>query len=126
MATSSHGRIPVAATALEALRQLFADLVRVLQDPELLACDLYAEGVVLENALEEVSVVGITATQKRVKLLSLVKDQIAVYPDKLLEFVRILKERPPLVEIAQRLERTYCKSLYWTYYPCMLLYLWLL
>ena len=113
MATSSRGRIPVAATALEALRQLelFADLVRVLQDPELLACDLYAEGIVLENALEEVSIVGITATQKRVKLLSLVKDQLAVYPAKLLEFVHILKKRPPMVEVAQRLERTYCKSL---------------
>ena len=111
MAASSRGRIPVAATALEALRQLFADLVRVLQDPELLACDLYAEGIVLENALEEVSVVGITATQKRVKLLSLVKDQLAVYPAKLLEFVDVLKKRPPMVEVAQRLERTYCKSL---------------
>ena len=111
MATSSHGRVPVAAAALEALRQLFADLVRVLQDPELLACDLYAEGVVLENALEEVNVVGITATQKRMKLLSLVKDQIAVYPAKLNEFVQVLKKQPPMVEIAVRLERKYCKSL---------------
>ena len=110
MATSSHGRVPVAETALEALRQLFADLVRVLQDPELLACDLYAEGVVLENALEEVNVVGITATQKRMKLLSLVKDQIAVYPAKFNEFVHVLKKQPPMVEIAERLERKYCKS----------------
>ena len=91
MATGPHGRIPVAA-ALEALRQLFADLVRVLQDPELLACDLYAEGVVLENALDEVSVVGITATQKRVRLLSLVKDQIAVYPAKFNVLVHVFEE----------------------------------
>ena len=109
MATSSHRRIPVAETALEALRQLLADLVRVLQDPELLACDLYAEGVVLENALEEVNVVGITATQKRMKLLSLVKDQIAVYPAKFDEFVHVLKKQPPMVEMAERLERKYCK-----------------
>ena len=119
MAASSHGRIPVAGTALEALRQLFADLVRVLQDPELLACDLYAEGVVLENALEEVNVVGITATQKRMKLLSLVKDQIAVYPAKFNEFVHVLKKQPPMVEIAVRLERTYCESFVARYYPCM-------
>ena len=110
MATSSHGRIPVAATALEALRLLWADLVRVLQDPELLACDLYAEGVVLENAQDEMIVVGITAVQKRMKLLSLVKDQIAVYPAKFNEFVHVLKKRPPMVEIAVRLEKTYCKS----------------
>ena len=82
----------------------------MLQDPELLACDLYAEGVVLENALDEVSVVGITATQKRVKLLSLVKDQIAVYPAKFNVLVHALKKQPPMVELAERLERTYCKS----------------
>ena len=112
MASSSHEKIPDSAKALEAraLRTHFADLVRVLQDPELLACDLYAEGIVLENALEEVSVVGITATQKRVKLLSLVKDQIAVYPAKFNVFVHVLKKQPPSVELAERLERTYCES----------------
>lgn len=110
MATSSHGTIPVATTALEALRELFGDLVRVLQDPELLACDLYAEGLVLDNALEEVSVLGITATQKRVKLLSLVNDQIAVNPAKFDALLRIMKKRPPMVEVAERLERKYCKS----------------
>ena len=123
MASSSHGRIPVAAKALEALRQHFSDLVRVLQDPVLLASDLYAEGVVLRNAVEEVSVLGIPATQKRVKLLSLVEDQIAVNPATFNVFLRVLKKQPPSVELAERLERTYCKSLQtiflaWFLYGC--------
>ena len=95
--------------ASEALRQLCADLVRVLQEPELLACELYAEGIVPRSALEEVNVVGITTTQKRMKLLSFVMDQVAVDPDKFHKFVDVLKKQPPIVEVAERLERTYCE-----------------
>ena len=95
--------------ASEALRLLYGDLVRVLQEPELLACDLYSEGIVPEKALEEVNVVGITATQKRLKLLSLVRDQIAVHPERLHTFVQVLKKQPPMLEVAERLEETFRK-----------------
>ena len=98
-------RSPDSVAASEALRRLYADLVRVLQDPELLACDLYAEGIVPENALEEVNVVGITATQKRTKLLSFVKDQVGANAARLPEFIEVLKRQPPMVEVAERLER---------------------
>ena len=104
-----------AMAASEALRLLYGDLVRVLQEPELLACDLYAEGIVPEEALEEVNVVGITATQKRSKLLSLVRDQIAVHPERLHTFVQVLKKQPPMLEVAERLEEKFREYRY----PCM-------
>ena len=91
--------------ASEALRQLYSALVRTVQDPELLACDLYCKGVVSESATDEMTVLGIPATIKRMKLLSLVRDQIAVDPDKLDMFVQALKEREPTVGIAEELSR---------------------
>ena len=98
--------------ASEALRLLYGDLVRVLQEVELLACDLYAEGIVPEKALEEVSVLGITATEKRLKLLSLVAEQIAVHPERLSKFVQVLKKHPPIVEVAERLEEKFRECRY--------------
>ena len=79
----------------------------MLQDPEQLACDLYAEGVVPEKAVDDVNVIGIADKQKRMKLLSFVKDNIAVEPTRLHKLVQILKKQPPMVEVAERLEETY-------------------
>ena len=93
--------------ASEALRRLYGDLVRMLQDPEQLACDLYAEGVVPEKAVDDVNVIGIADKQKRIKLLSFVKDNIAVDPTRLHKFILVLKKQPPMVEVANRLEETY-------------------
>lgn len=42
--------------ASEALHLLYSDLVRVLQQPELLAYDLYAERILPEKALEAINV----------------------------------------------------------------------
>ena len=94
-------------SASEALRLLYGDLVRVMQEPELLACDLYAEGIVSRSALEETNVVGITPTQKKMKLLSLVVDHIALNPAKFHKFVQILRKQLPMLEVAERLEGTY-------------------
>ena len=102
-------RSPDSVAASEALRLLWPDLVRVLQNPELLASDLYAEGIVPENALEVVAVPAFTATQKRTQLLSFVKDQVAANPAKLLEFVEVLKRQSPMAEVADRLERMHCE-----------------
>ena len=114
MATGSDGTSPKAEAmaASDALRRLCGDLVRVMQEPELLACDLYAEGIVPQSALEEMNVVGIIPTQKRMKLLSLVIDQVAVDAERLPKFIQLLKKRPPMVEVAERLERTFGE--YWS------------
>ena len=93
--------------ASEALRRLYGDLVRMLQDPEQLACDLYAEGIVPEKAVDDMNVTGIPDKEKRMKLLSFVKDSIAVKHTRLQEFVQILKRQPPMVDVAERLEERY-------------------
>ena len=106
-----------AMAASEALRLLYGDLVRVLQEVELLACDLYAEGIVPQKAVEDVRVLGITDAQKRLNLLALVTDQIAVHPERLDKFVQVLKKYPPIVEVAERLEETFREFLYPTVWP---------
>ena len=42
----------------EAFRKCSADLIRAIQDPELLAWELYSDDVVSETVVDEVSVVG--------------------------------------------------------------------
>ena len=98
--------------ASEALRLLYGDLVRVLQEVEVLACDLYAEGIVPQKAVEDVRVLGITDAQKRLNLLALVTDQVAVHPERLNKFVQVLKKHPPIVEVAERLEETFRECRY--------------
>ena len=57
------------------------------------------------------SVLGITVTQKAMKLLEFVKSQIATNPAKLHEFVKVLKKEPPMVEVAVKLETVHCECL---------------
>ena len=90
--------------ATEALRLLYPDLVEVLQEPHVIACELYSAGIVPRIALEHTTTVqGITDTEKRIRLLGLVDAA------KLPEFVEILKKRSPTVEMAERLEKKYCE-----------------
>ena len=95
--------------AVEALRLVYAELVEVIQDPHRLASQLISTGIVGWSVLEEISVLGITVSQKTMKLLALVRGQIATNPAKLHEFIEILKKELPTVEVAAKLEAVYCK-----------------
>ena len=107
--TSSSGSLTalnsVGITAeSEAFRKCSADLIRGIQDPELLAWELYSDDVVSETVVDEVSVVGLSGVQKKSRLLSAVRDQIAVDPAKFQNFLQALNKQPPLIKVAKKLE----------------------
>ena len=105
MATASNSA-GVSATS-EAFRKCSADLIRGIQDPELLAWELYSDDVVSETVVDEVSVVGLSGVQRKTKLLSAVRDQIAVDPAKFQNLLQALRKQPPLKDVADKLETIY-------------------
>ena len=105
MATASNSA-GVSAVS-EAFRKCSADLIRGIQDPELLAWELYSDDVVSQTVVDEVSVVGLSGVQRKTRLLSAVRDQIAVDPAKFKNLLQALRKQPPLKDVADRLETIY-------------------
>ena len=106
MATALNSVAGVSA-ASEAFRKCSADLIRGIQDPELLAWELYSDDVVSETVVDEVSVVGLSSVRRKTRLLSAVRDQIAVNPAKFQNLLLALRKHPPLKDIAEKLETIY-------------------
>ena len=106
MATALNSVAGVSA-ASEAFRKCSADLIRGIQDPELLAWELYSDDVVSETVVDEVSVMGLSSVQRKTRLLSAVRDQIAVDPAKFQNLLLALRKRPPLKDVAEKLETIY-------------------
>ena len=88
----------------EAFRKCSPDLLRGIQDPELLAWELYSDDIVSETVVDEVSVLGLSAIQKKTKLLSAVRNEISVDPTKFQSLLTALKRKPPLKSVAENLE----------------------
>ena len=74
------------------------------KDPELLAWELYSDDVVSETVVDEVNVVGLSGVQRKTRLLSAVRDQITVDPNKFQNFLQALRKQPPLKHVADKLE----------------------
>ena len=100
---------PVAGpnAASEAFRKCSTDLLRGIQDPELLAWELYSDDVVSETVVDEVSVLGLSAFQRKTKLLSAVRNEIAVDSTKFQSLLTALKKKPPLKSVVEKLETTF-------------------
>ena len=103
MATALNSAGGVSA-ASEAFRKCSAELTRGIQDPELLAWELYSDDVVSETIVDEVSVVGLSSVQRKTRLLNAVSDQIAVDPAKFQNLLLALRKQAPLKDVADKLE----------------------
>ena len=84
------------------------------KDPDRIALELYAKDVILRSTRDEVTMTTLTRLQKNTKLLAAVESQIHVSPDSFQVFLSVLKERPPLAELCQRIEESCCKR--WSIY----------
>ena len=49
--------------------------------------------------------------EKKMTLLTFVKDQVSVDPGKFHKFIELLCKRPPMADVVRKLEKTYCKFL---------------
>ena len=103
MASLASESTPQAAT----LRKHFSDLVRAVQDPAILAVDLYSADIITQTLLERVnSATALTTKDKTSLLLSAVSDQTVVSPDTFDTFLSILCEDhgPSLPDIVEKIK----------------------
>ena len=91
----------------EAFRKCSADLIKEVQDPELLAWELHSRNVISKKQVDEVSKEGLSDVQRKTKLFSIVEDQITVDPAKFQKLLLALRKQPPLENIVTELEETY-------------------
>ena len=91
----------------EAFRKCSANLMKEIQDPELLVWELYSSNVISKKEVDEVSMVGLSVAHRNARLLSVVGDLIAVNQAKFKKLLLVLREQPPLEDIVKKLEETY-------------------
>ena len=91
----------------EAFQKCSADLIRKIQDPELFAWDLFSSNIISDKQVGKMSVVGLSAIEKKTRLLTAVGEQIAVDPAKFKNLLLVLRKQPPLKDIVKKLEETY-------------------
>ena len=91
----------------EAFRKCSADLIKKIEDPELLAWELYSSNVISKKQVDKVSMVGLSVAHRKARLLSAVGDQIAPNPAKFQNLLKVLSEQPSLKDIVKKLEETY-------------------
>ena len=87
----------------EAFRRCSGDLMTKIQNPDLLAWQLYSKGVLSEIVIDKLSTMELTTVQKITKLLSAVRDEIAGDQSKFESLVIVLREQPELKDVAVKL-----------------------
>jgi len=87
----------------EAFRRCSGDLMTRIQNPDLLAWQLYSKGVLSEIVVDKLSTMELTTVQKITKLLSAVRDEIAGDQSKFESLVIVLREQPELKDVAVKL-----------------------
>ena len=99
----------MSSAASEAFRKCSADLIRVIQDPDLLvlAWELYSADVVSASVVEGLNAGGLSPVEKKTKLLSAVGNKIDVDPTKFKNLLQALRKQPPLKDVTDKLETTY-------------------
>ena len=91
----------------EAFRKCSANLIKEIEDPELLAWELHSSNVISKKQVDKVSMVGLSAVQRKTRLVSMVEDQIVVDPAKFRNLLKVLRKHPPLENIVNKLKSTY-------------------
>ena len=95
--------------AYEVFRKHSADLLTVIQDPEVLAWELYAESVVSLTVVEFTNNMVHERGARVSKLLMAVGSQIAVDSGAFDVFLSVLAKRPSMSDLCGRMKGTYGK-----------------
>ena len=99
--------------AYETFRKCSADLLTAIQDPEVLAWELYAENVIPAAVRDAAVYVMHEKGARTSNLLMAVESQIKVDPGMFDVFLSVLAKRPSMGDLCGRMKETYCK-LIWT------------
>ena len=91
----------------EAFQKCSADLISEIQEPEVLAWNLFSSNIISKKEVDEVSMVGLSVAHRKARLLSAVGNQIGVDPAKFKNLLLVLRKQSPLKDIVKKLEATY-------------------
>ena len=97
--------------AHETFRKHSADLLTVIQDPEVLAWELYSESVVSSAVVEFTNNMTHERGTRTSKLLMAVGSQIEVDQKAFNLFLSVLAKRPSLSDVCGRMKDAYRKSM---------------
>lgn len=95
--------------AYEAFRKHSADLFTTIQDPEVLAWELYAENIIPASVRDAANYVMHERGARTSNLLIAVESQIKVDPGMFDVFLSVLAKRPAMSDLCGRMKGTYCK-----------------
>ena len=101
-----RGAAPLSAES-EAFQECSANLIREIEEPEVLAWDLFSSNIISKKEVDEVSMVGLSVAHRKARLLSAVGNQIAVDPAKFQNLLLVLRKQPPLKDIVNKLKTVY-------------------
>ena len=96
--------------AYEAFRKHSADLLTVIQDPEVLAWELYSKSVVTSTVVEFANNMMHERGERTSNLLMAVDLRIAVDPGVFDVFLSVLDKRPAMSDLCGRMKDDYSKS----------------
>ena len=96
--------------AYETFRMYSADLLTVIQDPEVLAWELFSRSVISSAVVEFANNLTHERGARSSKLLMAVGSQIEVDPAAFDVFLSVLAKRPSMSDLHRRIKDTYGKS----------------
>jgi len=96
--------------AYETFRKYSADLLKVIQDPEVLAWELFSKCVVTSAVVEFANNMTHERGTRTSNLLMAVGSQIAVDPRAFDVFLTVLDKRPSMSDLCGRMKDVYGKS----------------
>ena len=96
--------------AYETFRKHSADLLTVIQDPEVLAWELYAENIISATVRDAANNTMHERGKRTSDLLAAVDSRIVVDPRAFDVFLSVLAKRSPMSDLCGRMKDTYGKS----------------
>ena len=93
-----------------------ADLLTAIQDPDVLAWELYAQNIIPAAVRDATAYVMHEKGARTSNLLVAVESQIKVDPGKFILFLSVLAKRPSMSDLCKRMKDTYGKwgKIIWT------------
>ena len=92
--------------ACEVFQKHSADLLTVIQDPEVLAWELYAENIISPKVRDAASFMMHERGARTSNLLAAVESRIAVDPRAFDVFLSVLAKRPSMGDLCARMKNT--------------------
>ena len=96
--------------AYETFRKHSADLLTIIQDPEVLAWELYSKDIITVDEREAACYNLHGRRMRTSSLLSAVESKIAVNPGTFDVFLSVLAKRSSMSDLCKRMNDTYSKS----------------